>query len=462
MKRKATGIESTVIHKDIVYERWNDDNGAEFFFPVSKIQQEEPIVRWRGGKIPWQSWVDICAYCEKTTEEETSECQLQLFYSDTDKKFMPWAFPQKKKSGMVTKELNEHPNFIKQLHAIREKGYYPFGTLHTHVKAAAFQSSTDHSDEKESEGIHITLGKISTTDEYDIHSRFTAKKPGYEDEEMKELVAPSYFMLPVEWIDFIEPPDSIIADRLPSFLRKKILQTMFLRPDVSTADQDLIKVWMDNRIEEKVEPPKTYTTNYGQHDSHAQHPWRRRGNWSNPPKNWLSQGNQTEKSPFPDFVPGANHSAIDYTSAGPIMDPDVNEEYFRHMQGSSIMDQQTEFFTEGRTNKASTLELEIMKDDLIAFCDIHELTTDTLLDLLIDGSKLPENAELLKYLNEELEELMEELESQYNVKVGYIEVIDMLEELQMERQQKGESIKQGKTKNAITKRKKLKHSLHAK
>ena len=462
MKRKATGDESTVVHKNVVYEKWNDDNGAEFFFPVSKIEDEEPIVRWSGGKIPWASWVNLCAFCELVSEKESSECQFQLFYSDSKKNFHPWAFPQKKKSGMVTKELNEHPDFIKQLHAIREMGYYPFGTLHTHDKMGAFQSSTDHSDEKESEGLHITLGKISRTEQYDIHSRFTAKRPGYENEK-GELVAPSYVMLPVEWTDFIEAPDSIIADRLPSLLKKKILETVLLRPDISTADESLLETWMKNRIEEKVEPTKHFGT--GPNGYQMSHPWRRHGNWTAPTKNWLTGDTTQEKgSAFPDYEPGAsNHTAqmggIDYTSSGPINDPDCNEDYFMNMKVG--VESQTEFFPSVKNTVATDLQQELIKDDLIAFCELHELETDTLLDLLVDGSKMPENADLLRYLQEELEEQMEEIESNLNIKIGYPEIMEALEEIQVDKEARGKSPKQGKTKNAIVKRKKLKHTLHS-
>ena len=463
MKRKVTGDDSTIIHKNIIYEKWNDDNGAEFFLPSVELKEEEPIVRWRGGKIPWQSWVNICAFCEFVTETEDSECQFQLFYNDTEKTFLPWAFPQKKKSGMVTKELHEHPDFIKQLHEIRTKGYYPFGTLHTHNKAGAFQSSTDHADEKESEGLHITLGKISNINSYDIHSRFTAKKPGYENEK-QELVAPEYFMLPVEWTDFIEAPDSIIADRLPSFLRKKILETVFLRPDVSSADVTLLAACGKNRIEEKIDTSKFGT--FGKGPNGYQHPWRRHGNWSTPPKNWLS-GDPDERSAFPDYEGRTHEAAISgsidpmYFSSGPINDPDVNEDYFRSMCSGAPPKQQTEFWNTDLT-KANELQQDLMKDDMVAFCELREMTASTLLDLLIDGSRLPENEGLLKDMQDDLEEHMEEMESTYNVKVSYADVISILEELRDEDQQQEISSTKGKTKGAITKRKKLKHTLRAK
>jgi len=458
MKRKLSGSDSTIIHKDTVYEKWEDDNGAKFFFPISKVEQEEPIVRWDGGKISWQSWVNICAYCERVSREEESECQLQLFYSDTERVFIPWAFPQEKKSGMTTKELNDHPDFAKQLHEIRSKGFYPFGTLHTHHKAGAFQSSVDSNDEKESEGFHVTLGKISEKDSYDIHSRFTAKKPGYEHPDTKELIPPSYFMMPVEWTDFIEPPDCVIADRLPSVLRKKILESLFLRPDVSSANDDLIKVWMENRIEDKT---KTAAVSYYQHGVNVtntkQHPWRRKGNWTTPPKSWLS--GKEEQGKFPDWEgkTGTSAQGVDdffkhnYANAN-VADPDVNEEYFKTMCGGEP--------SEAFGCHTGDPDLNNIISELLEFCELIEIDMETLLVLLVDGGRIKENTEMMALIQEDIEELFEEMSSEMKRHIGYADAIDALESyLSIENKSENQPKKKGKS--AITKRKKLKHTLQS-
>lgn len=246
MKKKVSGGE-LIIHDGIIYEQWEDSNGASFFCEVTEVKKKEPIVRWNGGKIKWQDWVNICAFCEFTSETENSECQFQLFYNEEKKTFLPWAFPQEKNSGMTTQELIDHPRFLEQMNKIRSEGFYNYGTLHHHHKTSAFQSSVDKKDEQYSEGIHITLGKISKHTAYDIHARFTAKIPGVELPD-GEFIKPKHIMLPVEWRDFIEYPPYIIYEMLPLALRNMISSSVFLRPDTDKADPDILNQWKENRI----------------------------------------------------------------------------------------------------------------------------------------------------------------------------------------------------------------------
>jgi hypothetical protein len=465
MKRKAHGANSTIIHKNVVYQKWMDDNGCSFYCPLTNISEEEPLVRWNGGKIPWETWVNLCAHCEQVSAEESSECQFQLFYHDEEKTFIAWAFPQQKKSGMTTKELVKHPDFIKQLHDIRSKGFYPFGTVHTHDKMGAFQSSVDHKDEMESEGLHITLGKISSKEPYDIHARFTAKRPAYEDEDGK-MVNPSYFMLPVEWTDFIQTPDSVIADRLPSFIKKKILETLFLRPDVSGADTEILKEWMDNRIEEdKKKSYKQYNSSVP-----VSHPmWNsridRHGMYQ-PPVNWWEDGpspkgkiKRKEEDMFPDWEGSGStlHSAIEekYCQHGAVNDPDVNEDMFKAMQPDDSVD----IIKSSIMADDCSAKMPEIKSMLIDLCEDHAIDPETLLDLLVVGKKDSANDELLAFLQESLEQLMFDVEAVLNVTVHYPDLITALEEM-VEEQEKEESTR--KQKHDITKRKKLKHLIQSK
>ena len=55
--------------------------------------------------------------------------------------------------------------------------FFPANTIHTHVKASAFESGTDARDEEDLPGWHITLGHLDKLKRrMDIHSRFRLPK----------------------------------------------------------------------------------------------------------------------------------------------------------------------------------------------------------------------------------------------------------------------------------------------
>jgi len=247
MKKKLDG--PLIIKDGKVFDRLADSNGLLFFMPSECGVLNDTRVRWMGGKISWQQWINIFAYAERVSDEEESECQWQFFCND--KEIIAWAFPQTKKSGMVTKELQDDPNFAKQMHEIRSKGYYPYGTGHTHNRAGAFQSGTDMNDEAQSEGLHITLGKVSKTEPHEIHARFTAKSDGVILEN-GEMVMPKYYISnDVEWTDFVALPFEINLSNVPVSMKQKIKEMILLRPCTDGADQSVIETWMKNRIEPK-------------------------------------------------------------------------------------------------------------------------------------------------------------------------------------------------------------------
>ncbi len=248
MKKKLDG-QQTIVKEGKVFDRLIDSNGASFCMPSADGVSSDTRVRWTGGKMPYKQWVNVCAYSERVSDEEESECQWQFFCND--KEIIAWAFPQTKKSGMVTKELQGDPNFTKQMCEIRNRGYYPYGTGHTHNRTGAFQSGTDMNDEAQSEGLHITLGKISRTEPYEIHARFTAKRDGVLLES-GEMIMPQYYISnDVEWTDFIDMPPEIDLSKVPYSMRPKIKEMILLRPCIDEADQSVIEMWMKNRIEQK-------------------------------------------------------------------------------------------------------------------------------------------------------------------------------------------------------------------
>lgn len=141
-----------------------------------KVAETKASFEWKGPKISKDSWEEMLAFFKWTWLEEKSESQVRLFVHPIHG-WKIWAFPQKGGTGMTTKE-EDNDDFKRQRADIGD-GYIPFGTVHHHCGAPAFQSSVDTEDEKNVDGIHITIGKIDDA-KHDIHTRMYFKSCQFE------------------------------------------------------------------------------------------------------------------------------------------------------------------------------------------------------------------------------------------------------------------------------------------
>lgn len=123
---------------------------------------------WNGGLIPFPIWEQIVAFMRWTQKEFKGEGHCTLFYNLTTKEWKAWPFPQRP-MGMTVALLDQDPQY-----AIDRKQFggdwVMAGSVHHHCAMSAFQSGTDSTDEKDKEGIHITVGKV-LEDEVDLHAR---------------------------------------------------------------------------------------------------------------------------------------------------------------------------------------------------------------------------------------------------------------------------------------------------
>lgn len=247
-------------HEGTIYEKWSDSNGAIFFVPhYINADNEEKKATWSGGKIPWQTWINICAYFEEVNEIEKSEAQVRLFYNEVKKCFDSYSMPQYKNTGLTTKELSaeESPLIDQIINQMRTNGFYEYGTIHSHCSIGASASGVDEADEKMNEGIHITLGHISKTTPYSVHARFVGSVPGKLDEDGKALSEATFETMAVDWTDFVSLPPFINATKaLAQYSLVSLVSTFALRPNTNMADKKVIKTWMDNRVERKCEQYK--------------------------------------------------------------------------------------------------------------------------------------------------------------------------------------------------------------
>lgn len=135
-----------------------------------EVKSTEATFNWTGPKINAVEWAKMMAFFEWTYESEKSESQVR-WYVHPEHGWRCWAFPQKGGTGMTTKEIPDHPLAQEQRKLFPPgEGWSYFMTVHHHCAAGAFQSSTDESDEKQVDGIHITIGKLDCP-KRDIHIR---------------------------------------------------------------------------------------------------------------------------------------------------------------------------------------------------------------------------------------------------------------------------------------------------
>jgi hypothetical protein len=127
---------------------------------------------WEGPKmnVPNRQWWDeVMAFFEWTQAEHHSEAQVRVYVNATTREWKAWAFPQRGRTGMTTRELDEHPQTAIQRAQFGDEWLY-YCTIHHHCSGSAFQSSTDTANEVGQDGIHITIGKVGSN-HYDIHAR---------------------------------------------------------------------------------------------------------------------------------------------------------------------------------------------------------------------------------------------------------------------------------------------------
>ena len=129
------------------------------------VSESEPTLMWKKGSISTSIWSDIKNICEYTNDKFNSECLIRLYYNTKEDKWDALMHPQEMNGMTVNDKLDD--DLVLSL----GDGWAEAGSVHHHCSSGAFQSGTDHSDEAQTSGLHITIGKVGS-DEYEIHSRF--------------------------------------------------------------------------------------------------------------------------------------------------------------------------------------------------------------------------------------------------------------------------------------------------
>lgn len=140
-----------------------------------EIKETKGTLLYTGPKIPPEVWFAVTSFFKWTYDTTKSESQVRLFVSPTQKTWRAWAFPQEAKTGMTARELdNDEAKKQRAELNMNPPEWFYFGTVHHHCGAGAFQSSTDEHNEKDQDGLHITVGRMDEK-QFDLHARFYRK-----------------------------------------------------------------------------------------------------------------------------------------------------------------------------------------------------------------------------------------------------------------------------------------------
>lgn len=142
------------------------------YLPVP-IPKADPVLNWHGPKIHLlNSWYPALKFMAEHVEHEVV---LRLFMTRARDEIIIFPLSQIYGTGMsvkeeITKEEREWWG---------SEGLIEAGTMHSHCNSGAFASGTDKDDERNRDGLHVTIGKLKGT-EYDLHARMTWTIPGEE------------------------------------------------------------------------------------------------------------------------------------------------------------------------------------------------------------------------------------------------------------------------------------------
>lgn len=217
-----------------------------------EVTATKATMKWTGPKISQDTWNQVLAFFKWTNDEHHSESQVRLYINNRTQEWAAWAFPQEAKTGMTAKELDTDEAKAQRAQFSDTDGWLYFGTVHHHCGGSAFQSGTDQANEKNQDGLHITVGNMDQK-LYDIHCRL--------------YIGGNKFEPNMSWFWDVEATLGTIPGDLRQFLvdgleNRLARQQMCIPPP---PEVQFPQQWRDNVIEIKpvVVPSRTYAGGIG-------------------------------------------------------------------------------------------------------------------------------------------------------------------------------------------------------
>jgi hypothetical protein len=193
----------------------------EGMLPVFVDKIDNPTINWKGAKMDETLWKQIVSFMKWTYKEYNSEAQLRLYYNEVTNKWGVAVLPQEVGTGMTSREIanaDGREEWFAKFDA--GLGWREAGTVHHHCSCSAFQSGTDYNDEKNKNGIQITLGGMDSDTSHSFHSRVAFRNVMYKavpeqwietsvfEHQGSERVPSSAEAFPEDWKKhlFVRPP----------------------------------------------------------------------------------------------------------------------------------------------------------------------------------------------------------------------------------------------------------------
>jgi len=140
---------------------------------ISTLKDIKPSAILHIPKIPGQCFAKVVDFFRQVYSKFSGESIILLFYNE-DKKLFKLDCPKQEVTGGSLHYT------VKNI-----KGYNLIGTIHSHGSMSAFHSGTDDADERNFDGIHITIGKVNDNNTFQISCSIVSNgtRIMYEPEE---------------------------------------------------------------------------------------------------------------------------------------------------------------------------------------------------------------------------------------------------------------------------------------
>jgi hypothetical protein len=142
-----------------------------------EVKSAQGRLEYVGPPFLPEMWHQVLSFFRWTHKETKSESQVRLYVNLVLGRWGAWAFPQAARTGLSARELPEPETPEKARHRFAfwesepSDDWLYFGTVHHHCSASAFQSGTDEENERNQDGLHLTVGRMDE-ERHDLHARF--------------------------------------------------------------------------------------------------------------------------------------------------------------------------------------------------------------------------------------------------------------------------------------------------
>ena len=213
---------------------------------ISILKSITPIAQMHIPKIPALMFAKIVDFFNQVYTKYQSEAIVLIFYNEKTKKYK--IIPPTQTVSMTSIEYKR---------SISIKDFTMIGDIHSHASFSAFHSSTDTSDEKTFDGLHITIGNVNSRT-VSISSSIVSN--GYR-----------FITDPLIYIDGIKETTDI-SDELDEKISKKasciqqLDKRYVLTVPISNKCQ-ASKTWLEKVKHEKIVYPENYENFWGENYS---------------------------------------------------------------------------------------------------------------------------------------------------------------------------------------------------